>query len=513
MPETLKLNLAIVGGGKTCRYFLELLQKKNYFPYLSITIFGVCDINPDAEGLRLARDLGITTTNDYRSIINLPNLHGVIELTNDRTVLMDLIRLRPKGVWVLEHNIGRMLQRLFLLDEKLKAKDDEVALERMISDILLHRSNDRIVLLDPDFRILDANDGYLKAVSKSREEALGKPCYNIVYGFNLPCPELRPSMKCPMLETLRTGDSTKVIHEIVDETGERNYWSLETHPVKDRSGEVVRVIEIRRDIPEELPSLWEKRLQEVKTDLGKVVQEDRMLSLGKLSASCAHEINNPIQGLLTFSHLIKSMLDEGKPTEEDLQNFKEFIALMCSELERCGDITSGLLSFARQSLMAAAEVDLNEAHRSVITLARHHMELQNIRLEMNLYHGMLTIRGDINHLQQCFLNLVFNAIEAMPDGGKLIVTTGLDEKKHRASIMIKDTGTGIDKAIIDRIFDPFYTTKSQGKGTGLGLSIVYGIVKGHKGLINIESEKGEGSVVTVTFPVLYTTGSSGDNNE
>jgi two-component system, NtrC family, sensor kinase len=512
MPETLKLNLAIVGGGRTCRYFLELLQK-NHFPFLSIHILGVCDIDPEAEGMRLARDLGIPTTDDYHAIIDLPGLNGVIELTHNREVLLDLIRRRPKGVWVLEHNIGRLLQRLFILDEKLKAKDDEVALERMISDILLHRSNDRIVLLDSDFRILDANDGYLKAVSKSREQALGKPCYNIVYGFNLPCPELRRSMKCPMLETLRTGESTKVIHEIVNETGDRTYWSLETHPVKDRSGEVVRVIEIRRDIPEELPSLWEKRLQELKTDLGKVVQEDRMLSLGKLSTSCAHEINNPIQGLLTFSHLIKAMLDEKKPTEEDLENFKEFIGLMCSELERCGNIVSGLLSFARESPMAAAEVDLNEALRSVITLARHHMELQNIRLEKNLHQGTLTIRGDVNHLQQCFLNLIFNAIEAMPDGGSLTITTGLDEKNRSASVVIRDTGSGIDKTIIDRIFDPFYTTKSEGKGTGLGLSIVYGIVKGHKGQINIESEPGKGSAVTVTFPVVQSSGGSGDGNE
>jgi signal transduction histidine kinase len=100
------------------------------------------------------------------------------------------------------------------------------------------------------------------------------------------------------------------------------------------------------------------------------------------------------------------------------------------------------------------------------------------------------------------LNLIFNAIEAMPGGGTLTVKTGPDEKKHNASVVIKDTGSGIDKAIIGRIFDPFYTTKSEGKGTGLGLSIVYGIVKGHNGKIHFESEPGEGCTVTVTFPVV-----------
>lgn len=498
--ETLGLNLAIVGGGRACRYFLELLQA-NSFPYLSINIVGVCDINPEAEGFQLARKLGIPTAGDYNAIINIPGLNGVIELTGKHEVLMDLISQRPKGVWVLEHNIGRLLRNLFVMDQKLKAKDDEVALERMISDILLHRSNDRIVLLDPDFRILDANDGYLKAVSKSREEAIGNHCYRIVYGFDLPCPDLQQKMKCPMLETLRTGESTRVIHELVGDSGDTNYCSLETYPVKDRSGDVVRVIEIRRDIPDEIPLLWEQKLQDLKTDMSKLIQEDRMLSLGKLSASCAHEINNPIQGLLTFSHLIKTMIEEEKPEGEDLENFRHFISLMCNELERCGNIVSGLLSFARETPMDAREVDLNEALHSVIAVARHHMELQGVRLELDLLPEVINVKGDIHHLQQCFLNLIFNAIEAMPGGGRLLVVTDLDSDNDLARVVIRDTGCGIDREKLRKIFDPFYTTKTDGKGTGLGLSITYGIVKGHNGHIRVESEPGKGSSVTVTFPV------------
>jgi signal transduction histidine kinase len=480
---------------------LELLQE-NRLSDLSVHVVGVCDTDPEAEGLRLARDLGIPTTDDWRSIFDVPNLDGVIELTNDRDVLMDLIRRRPKGVWVLDHNIGRLLQSLFLSDQMLKAKEDEVALERMVSDILLHHSNDRMVLLDPEFRILDANDGYLRAVAKSREEAVGKHCYEIVYGFELPCPQLQQGMKCPMMETLRTGASARVIHELVNDTGGLTYYSLETYPVKDRTGEVVRVIEIRRDIPEELPSRWERRLEELKTDMGKVVQEDRMLSLGKLSASCAHEINNPIQGLITFGHLMKSIVDQGNPSREDLGQFREYLALMCSELERCGNIVTGLLSFAREAPMEAREVDLNDALRSVITLTRHHMELQDIQLTLELQPEILTVRGDINHLQQCFLNLIFNAIEAMPNGGRLYVASRLEEGEHHAQVVIQDTGCGISVEYLDKVFDPFFTTKPEGMGTGLGLSIVYGIIKGHNGRIHVESEPGKGSTFTITFPVV-----------
>lgn len=227
-----------------------------------------------------------------------------------------------------------------------------------------------------------------------------------------------------------------------------------------------------------------------------------MLSLGKLSASCAHEINNPIQGLLTFGHLMKTILEEKDPSREDLDQFQGYLSLMCSELERCGNIVTGLLSFAREAPMEARDVDLNEALRSVITLTQHHMQLQDIQLTLELQPEILTIRGDINHLQQCFLNLIFNAIEAMPNGGRLVISSGLEREADRARVVIQDTGCGIPTESLDKIFDPFYTTKSEGKGTGLGLSIVYGIVKGHNGRIHVESEPGKGATITITFPVV-----------
>lgn len=497
VPEQ-TINLGIVGGGKRCKDFLELVQE-NRFPYCSVNVVGVCDINPEGVGMLAAGECGIYTTADYRELLRLENLDGILELTGDPELLIALLRYRPPGVWVLEHASERMLRR-FLISH-IRFESEPASLEPAISDILLHHSNDRIALLDQNFSILDANDEFLKVVERTREAVIGGRCHRVLYGFEVPCPELQPGMKCPMMETLKTGRSAQVIQELVDERGHPSYCQVETYPVKDRSGAVVRVVEIRRDITEELPSRWEMRLRKLKMDMRRVVQEDRMFSLGRLSASCAHEINNPIQGLLTFCHLMQSILAEGEPNKEDLAQFREYLALMSSELERCGNIVTGLLSFARERPMEPREVDLNEALRAVTVLTRHHMELQDIRLTLNLHPELLPVKGDINHLQQCFLNLIFNAIEAMPDGGDLLISSSADAEGKYARVVVQDTGCGIAPKSMDKIFDPFYTTKPPGEGTGLGLSIVYGIIKRHNGEIEVKSEPGEGSTFTTTFPL------------
>jgi len=227
-----------------------------------------------------------------------------------------------------------------------------------------------------------------------------------------------------------------------------------------------------------------------------------MISLGKLVASCVHEINNPIQGLMTFAYLMQEILAEGKPSPKDIEQFKSHLSFMSRELERCGNIVSGLLSFSRETIREFKEIDLNDVLNSVITLTRHKMELLNVDLIVQLHPGFLMIQGDERELQQCFLNLIFNAIEAMPKGGQLQIVSGLESDKNNARIEIQDSGYGISDENLEHIFDPFFTTKEEGEGTGLGLSIVYGITKNHNGKIKVNSKVGEGCIFVLTFPVF-----------
>lgn len=499
-PEELSLNLAIVGGGKSCKILLDFLHKRPP-AFVEINIAGVCDINPDAEGFRLAKTLGIHTTHNLRDLLRISDLDGVIELTSSREVLLEVIRLKPRGVGILDHNIGRLLRGLLSIDQMLRSAAQQVAVEKMATDFLIQQANERIVVLNTDFSIVEANEPYLKAVNQPKNKVIGAHCYEVTHGLNAPCSSSQPELGCPMMETLRTGNSAHVIHEHPLAGDRATYCDMVTYPLKDQNGEIVRVIEIWRDITEELSSRWERRAKALKADLKKLVQEDRMISLGKLVASSVHEINNPIQGLLTFSHLMEEMLKEGEPGAAELEKFRKFLSLMSNELERCGNIISGLLSFSRQPGNEFTKVDLNEVLDAVITLTRHKMELQNIALKTELHPTPLLVHGDVNQLQQCFLNLIFNAIEVMPEGGNLNVISGFDKARKHARVTIQDSGYGIHDENLDHIFDPFFTTKAEGEGTGLGLSIVHGIVKSHGGSIKVNTQVGEGSSFILIFPV------------
>lgn len=333
------------------------------------------------------------------------------------------------------------------------------------------------MVLNPDFTIAEANDSFLSLVQRTRDATIGAMCYEVSHGLSAPCPEAHPGLKCPMVETLSTGQSAHVIHEMP----EAAYCNIVTYPLMDHNHRIIRVIEIWRDISEEIASRWNDRYDKLKVVLKNMIQEDWLISLGKLVASCVHEINNPIQGLMTFAAVMQSMLAEESLSAQGVREFRHFLDLMAAELERCGKIVSGLLSFSRETPTQYKEIDLNDIVRSVLTLTRHKMELQQIGPHLELSDAPLIIEGDTNQLQQCLLNLVFNAMEAIV-------------------IEIEDTGCGICDADLDQIFNPFFTTKAEGQGTGLGLSIVHGVVKVHHGEVQVESHVGQGSRFTLRFP-------------
>lgn len=399
----------------------------------------------------------------------------------------------------LERDMGMLLRTLSWVDEHLNSPEQKAELEKGVFAFLLQQANERIVFLKPDFTILGANEPYLLAANRSRDEVTGAFCFEVTHGLSEPCAKSDPALGCPLVETLRTAQSAHVTHEHAGDDGQTRYCDIVTYPIKDRAGKIVCVIEVLRDLTRELSSRLEARVTALKSDLAKVIQEDRMISLGKLVASSVHEINNPIQGLLIFAHLMQDALNRGDPSREELDQFRYYVSIMTQELDRCGKIISGLLSFARQSRPEFKDLDLNVVLEQVIALTRHKIEMQGIRLDTALHPWPLTVNGDQSQLQQCMLNLIFNAIEAMPTGGELSLRTELDPDGRSVRVEIRDTGVGIPKEHLDHVFDPFFTTKNEGEGTGLGLSIVHGVVKAHRGKIQIESRPGQGTVFVLTF--------------
>lgn len=494
-------NLAIIGGGKACKFLLDLL-KNGSLADLDIQVVGVCDINPKAQGVSYAGEMGIFTTKDYKKLLEIKDLDGVIELTGKQDVLVELLRLRPPGVGLLEYNMSRLLRELLMMNSEFSVAKQRMTQEEMALAFLINQANERIVVLNPNFSIIDANDAYLTAVGRTKEEVIGAHCYKVTHGLSVPCSSFHPDLGCPLIDTLRTGESAHIIHEHPSSETEPTYCDMVTYPLKDKRGKIVQVIEIWRDITDKLASRLQNRFNEMKEDLKKIIQEDRMISLGRLVASSVHEINNPIQGLMTLCSLMEAALREGDPGPSDLEEFRKNLSLMSRELERCGKIATGLLSFSRQSSIEYISVDLNDVLFQVISLTRHKMEIQNIRLIVKLSPEPLIINGDINQLQQCFLNLIFNGIEAMPEGGTLSISSAADDTQRQALILFRDSGIGIQEEHLDHIFDPFFTTKDEGQGIGMGLSIVYGVIKNHGGSVEAKSKQGEGTDFALKFSLI-----------
>lgn len=243
-----------------------------------------------------------------------------------------------------------------------------------------------------------------------------------------------------------------------------------------------------------------RRLEQQFADQARLLHQDKMISLGRLAASVVHEINNPLAGVLNYARLMLKIMKKGPMTEEYQDKFANYLNLMENETNRCSKIVSNLLAFSRKSDLEFADVAINELMEKCLMLSGHKLQLSNITLERQLQDGLPSIRGDYNQIQQCVINLIFNSIDAMPQGGKLTAATSYSPSDRTILIRVTDTGCGISKEDLPHIFEPFFTTKTEGQGLGLGLSMVEGIIDRHKGSIDVVSEPGKGTTFTLKLP-------------
>jgi PAS domain S-box-containing protein len=245
-----------------------------------------------------------------------------------------------------------------------------------------------------------------------------------------------------------------------------------------------------------------RRLEREMADQAKILHQDKMVSLGRLAASVVHEINNPLSGILNYARLMKRILARDGLTEEQIGRFRDHLDLVETETSRCSGIVSSLLSFSRRSRPAFTAVDVKDLVERCVLLCRHKLELQGIELRLDLPGELPAVQGDPNQLQQCLINLIFNAIDAMPEGGRLTLRASDDRGRGGLAVAVEDTGTGIAPEAMPHLFEPFFTTKQEGYGVGLGLSTVYGIVEGHHGSVEVESRPGGGrTAFTIRLPV------------
>jgi two-component system NtrC family sensor kinase len=230
-----------------------------------------------------------------------------------------------------------------------------------------------------------------------------------------------------------------------------------------------------------------------------LLHSEKMASIGKLAATVAHEINNPLFGILTYARLVlRQLLKHDLPDRDEMA---EQLQTIERESKRCGELVKNLLSFSRQAPSLREPNDLNTVVARAVLLVKHKLAMQNIELAENLAPDLPPVACDPNQIQQVILVLMVNASEAMPKGGRLEVSTAFDPGTEQALVRVKDNGSGIPPDVLPRIFDPFFTTKEDQNRTGLGLAVAQGILEQHAGEITVHSTPGEGTEFTAALPV------------
>jgi signal transduction histidine kinase len=317
----------------------------------------------------------------------------------------------------------------------------------------------------------------LDRLGMKREEVIGQPCYKITHRQDSPCSgEHHP---CPLIQTLETEEPSQTTHIHHDKDNREIYYSISTYPLIEND-DVIGAIEISRDITKDIA------IQKV------MMQQEKLASIGRLSAGVAHEINNPLTTILTTAMLIQEDIAAEDPMNEELET-------IANEALRCRKIVSSLLDFARQKKPKKEINDINKIIDESILLINKQAAFNDVVVDDRLADNLPRILVDKGQIQQALINLALNAIEATDPGGLLLFTTRYNDEDKQIEINVRDSGSGIPPDIIDNIFDPFFTTKED--GNGLGLAITHGIIEQHGGTLGVENQFEEGTCFCIKLPV------------
>jgi two-component system NtrC family sensor kinase len=351
---------------------------------------------------------------------------------------------------------------------------------------LIESSVDGIIAADMKGNIFIFNKGAEALIGYTAEEVIGKLHITKIYPEGV-AKEIMKKLRSPEYGGVGKFSPTQL--NVVNKFGEEIHVQLSAALIYDGKGQEIASVGIFTDLRPRL--MMEKKLQETHLQL---VSSEKMASLGKLAAGIAHEINNPLGGILIYSSLMMEDLPEEDPKRGDL-------ARIVQETGRCKEIVKSLLEFARQTEPKMEPTDINRAINDGLFFLVNQALFHNIQIVKKLDSFLPFVRGNASQLKQVFMNIVVNAAEAMHGNGTLTITTSPAPDRKTVYVEFTDTGEGIPEENFNRIFDPFFTTKEVGKGTGLGLATSYGIVEDHGGKISVKSKVGEGTTFTIELPI------------
>lgn len=377
---------------------------------------------------------------------------------------------------------------------------------------VLNSIEDFIMVISPTMEIEEVNQAFLEQMGYSREEIIGKKCHDVLQKPNSVCHS--DLIGCPLNKVTQSRRPSRQVLTRVDREGRQHHVDAKMFPIWEKEGKISKFIEISRDISDSrkeeeemtrrLEKMVEDRTRELKETHFKMLHQDKMASLGKLSASVVHEINNPISGILSLVMLMNRIMEDGKLQQKDADQFSQYLRLMETETRRISRIVSNLLAFSRHSKMEFGAVRLNQLIEKTLFLNANLLKLHSIKVEENPDPDLPDLTGSEDRLMQVFMNLISNAAEAIEAGrGDRVLSIGTKHVREKGcvSVSFADTGVGIPQENLSKLFEPFFSTKKKGKGVGLGLSVAYGIIQEHGGSIHVQSEEGRGTTFTIELPL------------
>ncbi|NTV12317.1 MAG: response regulator [Desulfobulbaceae bacterium] len=375
---------------------------------------------------------------------------------------------------------------------KLQQADEALQRSEAYIKNILETVDEGFVVVDRQYVILSANKAYCNAAELSAEQVIGRRCHEVSHHCDKPCLEI--GEECPVKRTFETGATQAGLHTHTSDNGNKYHVEIKSYPVTDTSGNVVSVIETITDVTEKIK--LEAQLRHAQ----------KMEAVGTLAGGIAHDFNNILNVILGYGTMVMETLAADSPAKDNLQE-------VLAAADRAADLTKRLLIFSQKQVVEVKSLNLNEL---ILGLQKMLLRIisENIDFKLELTDSLLIVLADGGQIEQVLINLAVNAKDAMPNGGRLTITTRLREvdaeyvaaygygKPGRyALITVADTGHGIDAEIQKKIFEPFFTTKGVGQGTGLGLAISYGIIKQHNGYIKVYSEPGQGTEFKIYLPL------------
>ncbi|MGB2689533.1 MAG: response regulator [Desulfobacterales bacterium] len=425
---------------------------------------------PGIDGIELLRK--IKSKNPETEVIMLTG-HGDLELAikSLKHEATDFIT-KPINDDALEMALQRAFEKI-QMRQKLKEYDRNRAMYDVLINELIQED---VMIIGSDYRVLDINETLLATLGLERKEAVGRYCYEITHRLTTPCSG--EDHKCPLKETFMTRKPTKETHIHKDKDNKNVHYSISAYPLFE-NGEIIGAIELSRDITADINTRQA------------MMQQDKLASIGRLSAGVAHEINNPLTTILTTAMLIQEDIDPDNPMYEELET-------ITNETLRCRKIVASLLDFARQTKPAKKHHNINDIIAECVGLTRKQAEFKDVQILKALSEKVPKLLLDKEQIQQALINLILNATDATDPGGKITVSTAFSPGNQFVNIKVSDTGKGIAAEVVDKIFEPFFTTREI--GTGLGLAITHGIIGRHGGDIRVQSRPGQGTTFTIRLP-------------